>query len=99
MWNRDDAWLKSDILYIPCGPKWNQVTKNIVEIEGCSSICRAEPNTQQMPIIIVDYLRSHQGQYAERNAARTPWNHQVDMKIISLKLNFIKNKLQFALIF
>jgi hypothetical protein len=29
-----------------------------------------------------DYLNSHRGQYAERNAARTPWNHQVDIKII-----------------
>ena len=27
------------------------------------------------------YLRTRIGQYAERNAARTPWNHQLDMKL------------------
>jgi hypothetical protein len=40
-----------------------------------------------------DYL--HRGEYAKRNAARTPWNHQVDLKVI-LTLNFFKNKLEFA---
>jgi hypothetical protein len=27
------------------------------------------------------YLNSHRGQYAERNGARTPWNHRVDVRI------------------
>jgi hypothetical protein len=31
----------------------------------------------------------------QRNAARTPWNHQVDIKII-YETKFHKNKLQFA---
>jgi hypothetical protein len=42
-----------------------------------------------------DYLNAHRGEYAKRNAARTPWNHQVDLKVI-LTLNFFKNKLEFA---
>ncbi|MGZ3922206.1 MAG: outer membrane beta-barrel protein [Flavisolibacter sp.] len=28
------------------------------------------------------YLRSHRGQYADRNALRTPWNHELDMKLM-----------------
>ncbi|WP_121353385.1 TonB-dependent receptor [Flavisolibacter nicotianae] len=28
------------------------------------------------------YLRTHRGRYAERNALRTPWNHEVDMKLM-----------------
>jgi hypothetical protein len=27
-------------------------------------------------------LRSHRGQYAERNALRTPWNHELDLKLM-----------------
>ena len=28
------------------------------------------------------YLNSHRGQYAERNALRTPWNHELDLKLM-----------------
>jgi hypothetical protein len=28
------------------------------------------------------YLKNHRGQYAERNALRTPWNHELDMKLM-----------------
>ncbi|MBI3718274.1 MAG: TonB-dependent receptor [Sphingobacteriales bacterium] len=28
------------------------------------------------------YLRTRRGQYAERNGLRTPWNHQLDMKLV-----------------
>jgi hypothetical protein len=28
------------------------------------------------------YLKSHRGRYAERNALRTPWNHELDMKLM-----------------
>lgn len=28
------------------------------------------------------YLSSHRGQYAPRNALRTPWNHELDMKLM-----------------
>ncbi len=29
-----------------------------------------------------DYLKTRRGQYAERNGLRTPWNHDLDMKIM-----------------
>ena len=43
------------------------------------------------------YLSKHRGQYAERNGLRTPWNHQLDMKIMhELKLGGGKHSLQFS---
>ena len=29
-----------------------------------------------------DYLKSRRGQYVERNGERTPWNHELDMKLM-----------------
>lgn len=28
------------------------------------------------------YLKNHRGQYAQRNALRTPWNHELDLKLM-----------------
>ena len=29
-----------------------------------------------------DYLKNHKGQYAQRNGLRTPWNNELDLKIM-----------------
>lgn len=44
------------------------------------------------------YLSTRRGQYAERNGLRTPWNHQVDMKLLhEFKFKGTDNALQLSL--
>lgn len=46
-----------------------------------------------------DYLKSRRGQYAERNAARTPFSHKFDLKIVQdlfTNIGATKNKLQLS---
>ena len=39
------------------------------------------------------YLSKHKGQYAERNGLRTPWNHELDMKLMhTFKLSKTNNQ-------
>jgi hypothetical protein len=67
-------------LYIPRNQSEIKL-QNIVDRNNVVLVSAAEQWTQLDAYINSDYL-THRGQYAERNAARTPWNHQVDIKII-----------------
>jgi hypothetical protein len=42
------------------------------------------------------YLSQNRGNYANRNAARTPWNHQIDAKIV-FEQTIFKHKIEFSL--
>ncbi len=45
------------------------------------------------------YLSQHRGEYAERNAARSPWQQQFDLRILQdlfVNIGGTKNKLQFS---
>lgn len=46
------------------------------------------------------YLRSHRGQYAERNGASLPWQHQVDIRVLQdifTNIGENRNALQFSI--
>jgi hypothetical protein len=46
------------------------------------------------------YLRTHRGQYAERNGAQAPWRNQLDAKFIQdifAKVGKTRNTLQFTI--
>ncbi len=77
--NRDGS-AKNDILYIPRNQS-EIVLQDIVTPNGTVS---AQTQWQQLDAYINNdsFLSENRGKYAERNAARTPWNHQVDAKIV-----------------
>jgi hypothetical protein len=80
-------------LYIPRNQSEIKL-QNIVDRNNVVLVSAAEQWTQLDAYINNSDYFNRIGQYAERNAARTPWNHQV-IKII-YETKFHKNKLQFA---
>ena len=93
--NRDGS-AKNDILYIPRNQSEIKL-QNIVDGNNTVLVSAAEQwNQLDAYINNSDYLNAHRGEYAKRNAARTPWNHQVDLKVI-FDTKFFKNKLEFAI--
>ncbi len=93
--NRDGS-AKNDILYIPRDQSEIRL-QNIVNSSNQVVVSAAEQWLQLDAYINQnDYLRKNRGSYASRNAARTPWNHQVDLKVI-FETKLFKNKLEFGL--
>jgi outer membrane receptor protein involved in Fe transport len=74
-----DGYNQNDLFYIP---------KNDADIElGTISNNQYVPNQQMYTdldnfIANNSYLSSHRGQIFERNAATTPWNNSLDMRIV-----------------
>jgi hypothetical protein len=79
--NRDGS-PNNDLIYIPR----NQSESNLVDIKDASGaiVTTAAVQWEQLNHYIERdrYLSERRGQYAERNGARTPWNQQLDMKLI-----------------
>ena len=92
--NRDGS-AKNDILYIPR----NQSEIKLQAFTNASgAIISADEQWNQLNSYIENdaYLSQNRGNYAERNAARTPWNHQIDAKIV-FEQKIFKNKIEFSL--
>ena len=92
--NRDGS-AKNDILYIPR----NQSEINLQSFTNANGILiSANEQWNQLNNYIENdgYLSQNRGNYAERNAARTPWNHQIDAKIIYVQKIF-KSTIEFSL--
>lgn len=93
--NRDGS-AKNDILYIPR----NQSEIKLQDIVGPNNTVLATAGQQwaQLDSYINnnEFLSDRRGQYADRNAARTPWNHQVDAKIV-FQQKIAKKNLEFSL--
>ncbi|MGB1042488.1 MAG: carboxypeptidase regulatory-like domain-containing protein [Tenacibaculum sp.] len=85
-----DGSSRNDLVYIPA----NQNEINLQDITDANGnvITSSEEQWNNLNRFINsnDYLRNNRGNYAERNGARTPWNHQLDAKFaynIPLKNN------------
>ena len=92
--NRDGS-AKNDILYIPK----NQSEIKLQSFTNLSNvIVSADEQWNQLNSYIEndDYLSQNRGNYAHRNATRTPWNHQIDAKIV-FEQKIFKNKIEFSL--
>ena len=74
----------NDLIYVPA----NQSEINLVPytVGTGPSAVTVTPAEQwaQLDAFIEgnDYLKERRGQYAERNGLRTPWNHELDMKLM-----------------
>lgn len=79
--NRDGS-PNNDLIFIPR----TQAESNLIDIKdaGGNIVTTAAAQWQQLNSYIERdaYLSKRRGQYAERNGARTPWNQQLDMKLI-----------------
>ncbi|MDF7810164.1 TonB-dependent receptor [Hymenobacter sp. YC55] len=94
--NNDGAF-SNDLIYIPRNAR---DPNEIALVTSGSTDTRTIAQIQdQLEAFIQNdpYLRTHRGQYAERFAARTPWTHQVDIRVAQ-DFNFVaggkKNTIQ-----
>ncbi|WP_196894510.1 TonB-dependent receptor [Aureivirga marina] len=75
-----DGSSKNDLLYVPASA--NEINlRDITDASG-NVVVSAEQQWENLDRYISgnDYLSERRGKYAERNGAKTPWNHQLDMK-------------------
>ncbi len=84
----------NDMIYIPAA--LSEI--NLVPITGSNPVTvDAQWKALNDYIMGDDYLRKHRGEYAERNAARLPFSHQFDVRIlqdVAVNIGSTRNKLQ-----
>jgi hypothetical protein len=72
----------NDMIYIPA----NQSDINLITIPATSTKPAVTPDEQWAALDAFiagnKYLRTHRGQYAERNAARSPFQNQFDFRLM-----------------
>ena len=75
-----DGSSRNDLVYIPQN-KNEIVLVDIIGSDG--NVITSETQWQQLDNYInsIGYLNKRRGNYAERNGAKTPWNHQLDLKL------------------
>ncbi len=73
-----DGAFSNDLLYVP-----NSASEiKLVALTGSNPATVAEQWTALNNFIEQDpYLKTRRGQYAERNGARTPWEHRFDLRV------------------
>ncbi len=78
--NRDGS-SRNDLVYVPR----NASEINLVDITDSNGIVTvtAQEQWQRLDRYIQNnsYLNERRGRYAQRNGAKTPWNHELDMKL------------------
>ncbi len=93
--NRDGS-SKNDLIYIPNNQS-EIVLTNIVDSSN-NIVTTAQDQWIQLDNFISNdsYLSKRRGQFAERNGARTPWNNQIDTKLVYQTV-LLKTKLEISL--
>ena len=92
-----DGSSRNDLVYVPR----NETEINLVDITDSNGTVLVSAEQQWINlnhyINSNNYLRERRGQYAERNGAKTPWNHRLDARFeYGLDLKG-KNRLNFSL--
>ena len=78
--NRDGS-SRNDLIYVPANQEEIQLV-DITDNDGTVLVTADEQwNELDNYIGNSEYLASRRGNYVERNGGRTPWNHELDMKL------------------
>jgi len=101
-YNRDGV-SGNDLIYIPAAGQLTAASFVAIPA-GTTGYARAYSAQEQLDIFEAyigqdKYLSSHRGQYAQRNAATSPWRHQFDLRItqeIFKNIGNSKNSFQFT---
>jgi hypothetical protein len=78
--NRDGS-AKNDVFYVP-NDQSEIVLQDFVNSDGILVTAQEQWNQLDSYINHDAYLKNRRGNYTERNGARTPWNHQIDVKFV-----------------
>ena len=77
----NDGSSRNDLIYVPRDQSEIKLV-DITDVGGAVITTAAEQWSElDQYISNNNYLNSKRGEYAERNGARTPWNHELDMKL------------------
>ena len=104
--NRDGNGTFNDLMYIPRNPSEISFSGSTTPNSSFTYPNGVTYTPQQMSDLFFKYidqdkyLRSHKGQYAERNGAQFPWRNQVDVKFLQdlfINLGRHRNTVQFSL--
>lgn len=89
--NRDGS-SRNDLIFIP--EERSDINLAPIMDDNNNVLVSAEQQWEQLDNYIENnkYLRNNRGTYAERNGARTPWNHSVDLNVSFEKNIGAKNK-------
>ncbi|MFZ9694623.1 MAG: TonB-dependent receptor domain-containing protein, partial [Chitinophagaceae bacterium] len=90
----------NDLMYIPTEQQVQQMLFTNNTVNGVTYNQAAQRELLERFIQQDKYLRSHRGQYAERNGAQLPWLNRVDVKILQdlfANIKGTKNTLQFSI--
>ncbi len=96
--NRDQI-NANDLIYIPTATEVQAMLFNSQTVNGIVYDQTTQRNLFESYIQQDKYLRTHRGQYAERNGALAPWRNQFDVKFMQdlfVKAGKYRNTLQFT---
>lgn len=89
----------NDLIWIPTATQVQQMLFSPQTVNGVSYSQQNQRDLFEAYIQQDKYLRSHRGQYAERNGAQAPWRNQFDVKFMQdvfVKAGKYRNTLQFT---
>lgn len=96
--NRDGI-TGNDLIWIPTATQVQNMQFNSQTVGGVAYNQQTQRDLFEAYIQQDKYLRTHRGQYAERNGAMAPWRNQFDVKFLQdlfVKAGKYRNTLQFS---
>lgn len=97
--NRDGV-SGNDLVYVPTAAEVQTMLFSSQTVNGVVYDQTAQRNLFEAYILQDKYMRTHRGQYAERNGALAPWRNQVDVKLLQdlfVKAGKDRHTIQFSI--